>query len=112
GVLAAGPGLHDVVEVSHAGRLGRRLERRQAGVADRARGQPQVAAGVVAGVDRKLARRQRCAPVAGRETDRGVDSEWHPLVETVVDDGRDQWTLSLETSLALDHRGDRDNVEG
>src|SRR4051794_27579373 len=55
GVLPAGARLHDVVQVADARRPGGSLDRRQAGVADRAGRQTRMGAGVVGRVDRELA---------------------------------------------------------
>src|SRR5438477_13170911 len=62
GVLAAGPRLHDVVEVADLCGAGGGLDRGEPGVADRSRGKPGVRTGVVGGVARELARRQRRRP--------------------------------------------------
>ena len=110
GVLAAGARLDHVVEVVDLRRVGGGLDRGEAGVADRARRQARVEAGVVGGVDRELRFGQRLVVVAGREADRRVDPERHPFVQAVVDDRRDQRALLVDLRLALDHRGDRQHV--
>src|SRR3954469_2303535 len=74
-VLAAGAGLHDVIQVADLRRTGRGLDRGQARIADRGGWQSPADARVVRGVERQLAAGERPAPVRGRVTDRGIDPE-------------------------------------
>jgi len=111
-VLAAGVRLDDEVPVVHLRGPRGGLDRREAGVADRRRRQPGADARVVGRVALELGVGQRLGPVVRLVPAGGVDAERDAVGEPVVDDGRDDRTLAGHPRLALDHRGDDENVVG
>ena len=109
-MLARLAGLADVEQVVLAGGLGGRLERGEAGVADRRRRQPAVEARVVRARALELGHPQRARPVVLVVADRRVDPERHAVLEAVVDHRRHERALAVQLRLALDHRGDDQHV--
>ena len=67
---------------------------------------------VVGRVDRQFGFGQRLGVVAGGEAGRRVDAQRHPFVQAVVNHPGDLFAVAFADRLVLDHRGDRDHVEG
>src|SRR5215207_1385997 len=110
--VAAAVWLGHVVEVVDVRRMRGRLEGRKSRIADRCGWQACVRPGVVGRIEIQLRLGERLRPVVLGETDRGVDPEWRTPMEAVVDHRRDELSVLVDDRLALDHRGDGDNVVG
>ena len=97
-------------------RIGDGLERRLAGIADRARRQAADDIGVIGRrlLQFRLADRMSQGALAEDEAvnDRRIGLEFHMTPQTIDEHGGDPWTFVRLARLLLDHRSERDQFAG